>query len=69
MGQSGYPSLMPSDASKMYSNNIISFLRLLVNGGDSVVINLDDVIIGKTCLTHNGSIVSTRIKLQKDDVD
>ena len=62
LGQSDYPALMPYDASKMYSNNLISFLKLIIGSGERVVLNWDDEIVSKTCLTHDGRIINTKIK-------
>lgn len=69
VGQSGYPSLMPSDASRLYSHNILSFLKLVIAGGERAVIDMNDEIIARTCLTHGGTIVNSRIKQLTDGSD
>lgn len=63
IGQSNYPSTMPSDASKMYGNNVINLLKLMADkeSGD-LVLDWNDEIIKQTCLTHQGEIMNDRVK-------
>ena len=62
IGQSSYPVLLPADASRMYGNNITSFLKLIIGSEDHLSLNWDDPIIKETCLTHKGEIMNTKIK-------
>ncbi len=61
IGKSNYPSEMPADASRMYSNNLINFLKLLISKEGQMNLNFDDEIIRGTCLTHKGEILNEKI--------
>lgn len=54
-------SAVPRDASDMYAHNMGAFLENLITDG-AVDINLDDEIIQGTLLTHEGKIVSERVR-------
>jgi NAD(P) transhydrogenase subunit alpha len=62
IGKSNYPSEMPFDASKMYGQNMLNFLNLLIDKEANFALNFEDEIIKGTCLTHAGEIVSERVK-------
>lgn len=62
VGQSNFPSTMPSDASKMYGTNLVNFTKLFFDEEGKFNIDFDDEILKSTCLAHNGEIVSERIK-------
>ncbi|MDA3952154.1 MAG: Re/Si-specific NAD(P)(+) transhydrogenase subunit alpha [Bacteroidales bacterium] len=62
IGNSNFPSEIPSDASKMYGNNIINFMKLIINDEGNMNLNFDDEIIKGTCITHNKEIISERVK-------
>lgn len=62
IGKSNYPSEMPFDASKMYGQNMLNFLNLLIDKEANLSLNFDDEIINGTCLTHEGEIISERVK-------
>jgi NAD(P) transhydrogenase subunit alpha len=62
VGKSDYPSDMPFDASKMFGNNIVNFLKLMIDKEGKLVLNFEDDIVKGTCITHNGEIVSERYK-------
>lgn len=62
VGESNYPSTMPSDASKMYGTNLINFMKLLINEDGTLNLNFDDDIIKGTCLTHDSELVNERVK-------
>jgi H+-translocating NAD(P) transhydrogenase subunit alpha len=51
---------IPVHASQMYSRNITSFLSLLIKDG-GLNINLDDDVVGPSCVTHGGEIVNGRV--------
>jgi len=62
IGKSDYPSDMPSDASKMFGNNIINLLKILVDKEANLALNMkDDIILGTTAV-HGKEYVSQRIK-------
>jgi NAD(P) transhydrogenase subunit alpha len=62
IGKSDYPSDMPSDASRMYNNNLINFLKLLITREGQLNLDFNDDILKGTCLTHKGEIVNDRVR-------
>lgn len=62
VGKSDYPSDMPSDASKMFGNNIINLLKIMIGKDGSFSLNLQDEIINGTTAVHNREYVSQRVK-------
>lgn len=62
IGKSDYPSDMPFDASKMFGNNVINFLKLMITSEGGLHLNFDDDIVKGTCITHNKEIVNERVK-------
>lgn len=60
-GRSEYPADMPIDASKMYSNNMMNFLRLLLSGNNEIVVDMGHEIVGQTCLTHEGKLINKKL--------
>ncbi len=62
VGKSDFPSDLPSDASRMYNNNVISFLKLLITKEGQLNLDFNDDIIKGTCLTHKGEIMNERIR-------
>lgn len=65
-GKVDYPSGMPMDASRMYSNNLANFLKLLIDNNGNLSIDWKNEIINNTCITRDGKIVNERLlSLQK----
>ena len=62
IGNSNLPSTMPLDASKMYGKNMVNFLKLIIGEFGALNLNWDDDIVFNTCVTHQGSIQSERVK-------
>ncbi len=62
VGNSNYPSEMPNDASRMYGNNLLNFLKLLVSDDGELVLNFEDEIVVGTCMIHANEIVSDRLR-------
>lgn len=62
IGKSDYPSYMPSDASKMFGNNIINLLKIMVDKDGKLNLNMQDDIINGTTAIHNKEYVSQRVK-------
>lgn len=62
LGKSDYPSDMPTDASKMFGNNIINLLKIMVDKEGKLVVDLKDDIINGTTAVHAGEYVSQRVK-------
>ena len=51
---------VPVHASQMYSRNITSFLSLLIKEGQ-LNVDLEDDVVGPSCVTHNGEVVNKRV--------
>lgn len=62
IGKSDYPSDMPSDASKMYGNNVINFLKLIIGDEGELKLNFEDEIVKGTCTAHQKEITNERVK-------
>jgi NAD(P) transhydrogenase subunit alpha len=60
LGPINLPSMVPYDASLMYSSNISSFLRLLIQNG-VLNLNLEDEILRETLVTHDYKVVHPRV--------
>jgi NAD(P) transhydrogenase subunit alpha len=57
VGNSNLPATMPSDSSKLYSKNILSFLSLIINKEGLLHLNWDDDLVKGSCITYNGEVV------------
>ncbi len=62
IGNSALPSTTPSDASKLYSKNVLNFAKLFINKEGGIDLNFEDDIVKGTCIAHNGEIVNDRVK-------
>lgn len=62
IGNSNYPTDMPNDASRMYGNNLVNFLKLLIDENGGLKMDFEDEIVKGTCMIHNKEIVSDRLK-------
>ncbi|MRR18904.1 Re/Si-specific NAD(P)(+) transhydrogenase subunit alpha [bacterium] len=61
IGKSDYPSDMPADASKMFGNNIINLLKIMVSKEGGVVPDMSDEIIKGTTAVHAKDYISPRV--------
>ncbi|MBK9391112.1 MAG: Re/Si-specific NAD(P)(+) transhydrogenase subunit alpha [Bacteroidetes bacterium] len=62
IGKSDYPSDMSSDASKMFGNNIINLIKIMIDKEGKIVLNLSDDIISGTMAVHGREYISARVK-------
>ena len=62
VGESNYPSTMPTDASQMFGKNVINFMKLLISEEGGLDLNFDDDLVKGTCVTHQKEIVHVRVK-------
>ncbi|MBK6344479.1 MAG: Re/Si-specific NAD(P)(+) transhydrogenase subunit alpha [Bacteroidales bacterium] len=62
IGNSQFPTDMPTDASRMFGKNMINFLKLIITKEGGLNLNWEDDIVKGTAVTHNGEIVHERIK-------
>jgi len=61
IGKVDYPSMLPMDASRMYSNNLVNFVRLMIDKDGNLNIDWNEEILKSTCITHDGKMVSDRL--------
>ena len=61
VGELNLPSTVPFHASQMYSNNIVNFLKLMINDG-ALDANVDDDIVQGATVTRNGEIVNEMVR-------
>jgi NAD(P) transhydrogenase subunit alpha len=54
------PATVPVHASQLYSRNVTSFLTLLIKEGE-LHIDLNDDVVGPSCVTHEGQVVNSRV--------
>jgi NAD(P) transhydrogenase subunit alpha len=62
IGNSNLSSEIPADASKMYGNNIINFLKLIIDDEGNLKLDFTDEIVAGTCITYNKEIINERVK-------
>ena len=66
IGNSNLPSVMPSDASKLYGKNVLNFLALITDKEGNVALNWNDDLVKGCCITHSGEVVHERVKLLQE---
>ncbi len=65
IGYDNFPSRLSQEASRLYSNNLLNFTKLFVSTKlNRIRINVEDEIIQKTMLSHNGKIIHPNYKLE-----
>ena len=62
LGPVNLPSTMPTNASQLYSKNILNLLGLLVTKEGKLNLDFNDDIIKGACVTHGGQVVNERVK-------
>ena len=60
MAPTNLPATVPVHASQLYSRNVTSFLSLLIKDGN-LHIDLNDDVVGPSCVTHEGKWVNQRV--------
>ncbi len=55
-GPVNLPSLMPANASQMYSRNIMSFMKQIIRE-NRLFLDFEDVVVRETCVTHDGRVL------------
>lgn len=61
IGNSALAGSMPADASKVYSKNVLNFLKLVVDKDGNLNLNFEDDIVAGTCIARGGNIVNERV--------
>jgi NAD(P) transhydrogenase subunit alpha len=54
------PATVPVHASQLYSRNVTAFLTLLIKDGE-LNIDMNDDVVGPSCVTHAGEVVNARV--------
>ncbi|MCA8998593.1 MAG: Re/Si-specific NAD(P)(+) transhydrogenase subunit alpha [Planctomycetaceae bacterium] len=62
LGPLNVPSDIPKHASQMYSNNVTTFLKLLINKEGKLTLNLSDEVVKGTLVTHQGQVVHPLVR-------
>ncbi len=65
MAPTNLAATVPVHASQLYSRNVTSFLSLLIKDG-ALNINLEDDVVGPSCVTHDGKFVNQRVAAALD---
>src|SRR5438874_1318666 len=60
MAPTNLPGSVPVHASQLYSRNVTSFLNLLIKDGE-LHVDIDDNIVGPSCVTHEGKWMNQRV--------
>jgi H+-translocating NAD(P) transhydrogenase subunit alpha len=61
IGNSALAASMPSDASKLYSKNVLNFLKLIITKEGDMNLNWEDDLVKGTCIVHDGKVVNERV--------
>lgn len=62
IGNTDYPSAMPTDSSRMFGSNILNLLKTIIEKGGRLNLDMSDEIIRGTTAVHNREYVSDRLK-------
>jgi len=60
MAPTNLPATVPVHASQLYSRNVTAFLSLLIKDGE-LNIDMNDDVVGPSCVTHAGQFVNSRV--------
>jgi NAD(P) transhydrogenase subunit alpha len=52
---------VPVHASQLYSRNVTAFLKLLMDEKGELKIDLQDDVVGPTCVLNQGEVVNGRV--------
>src|SRR5437867_5978049 len=67
MAPTNLPGSVPVHASQLYSRNVTAFLNLLIKGGE-LHIDMNDDVVGPSCVTHEGKWMNERMAKLFDEV-
>jgi NAD(P) transhydrogenase subunit alpha len=60
MAPTNLAATVPVHASQLYSRNVTAFLGLLIKDGE-LNIDMNDDVVGPSCVTHQGQVVNQRV--------
>ncbi len=61
LGNSSLPCSAPADASKVYSKNVMNFMKLIINKEGGLNLDFNDDIVAGTCIARGGNVVNERV--------
>lgn len=61
IGEANLPSLIPTQASELYSKNILALLAEIGKGG-TVNLDMSNDVVKESLITHQGEVINERIK-------
>lgn len=61
IGNSSLSCTASADASKVYSKNVLNFLKLIIDKEGSLNLDYSDDIVAGTCIARDGNIVNERV--------
>jgi NAD(P) transhydrogenase subunit alpha len=61
IGNSALAATASSDASKLYSKNVLNFSKLIINKEGGLTLNYEDDIVKGACITNGGKVVNERV--------
>lgn len=61
IGNSSLAGTAPADASKVYSKNVLNFLKLVIDKDGNLNLNYEDDIVAGTCIAKDGKIINERV--------
>src|SRR2546425_378721 len=67
MAPTNLPATVPVHASQLYSRNVTAFLKLLIKDGE-LHLDLNDDVVGPSCVTHEGKWMNERLAAAIDAV-
>jgi NAD(P) transhydrogenase subunit alpha len=62
------PATVPVHASQLYSRNVTAFLGLLIKDGE-LNIDMNDDVVGPSCVTHAGQIVNEKVATLRSSLE
>ncbi|MBR9921557.1 MAG: NAD(P) transhydrogenase subunit alpha [Bacteroidetes bacterium] len=68
IGDSNLAATIPLDASRMYGKNLINFFGECIQDG-KISFDFENEILQHTCITHEGEVISPRIKSKLQSVN
>jgi NAD(P) transhydrogenase subunit alpha len=61
IGNSALSATASADASKVYSKNVLNFLKLIIGKEGEMNLNFDDDLVKGTCVAHGGAVTNARV--------
>lgn len=61
LAPSNLAATVPTHASQLYSRNVTAFLQLLMTPEGELYINLEDDVVGPTCVAHAGKVLHPHV--------